>query len=183
MMAPRLLLLASLALFLAGCTIPEHPPLLHDLSPAPMSPLDWEKSCGIYVGPIRSTSWHFGTEGVSVAETRLEISGTTGNPLIYIKMETAFTSAGNRSGNRTESFTNIAERRYGTPQGLVASSHAPNQLYIRLLASASSPSYGAFMIVTFHGRNPAHVEFVEHLSRRGDGMLQHLTVLRSALRD
>lgn len=180
----RVSLFVFLLLLAAGCMVMhQRRNIRESVAPEPMSPRAWANATGIYIGPIRSTSRRFGTEGVAVAETRLEISGTAQEPLIFLKMRVAFTSAGIQNGERTETFTNIDQRRYGVRERVIASSHEPDQLYLQLKAQPLAPTFGSFMIVTFRADGGADVDFVEHAFRRGEGTLQRPPVFAEAARD
>jgi len=169
----RISLFVCLILLGAGCAVMhQRRNIRESVTPEPMTPRDWAAVTGTYIGPIRSTSRRFGTEGVAVAETRLEISGTADEPLIFMKMRVAFTSAWNQNGERAETFTNIDERRYGVRGRIVASSREPNQLFLQLEPQPLAPTFGSFMIVTFREDGRANVDFVEHAFRRGEGILQ-----------
>lgn len=180
----RISLFACLILVGAGCmAVHQRRNIRESVAPEPMTPRAWGAAAGTYIGPIRSTSRRFGSEGVSVAETRLEISGTADEPLIFMKMRVAFTSAGNMNGERTETFTNIDQRRYGVRGRLFASSHAPDQLLLQLKPQPLSPTAGSFMILTFRGHGHADVDFVEHAFRHGEGTLLRPPALEETAAD
>src|SRR5581483_8134034 len=170
--------------FLASCMAMHQRRIIREnVSPDPMTPGQWSQITGTYLGPIRSTNNRFGTEGVVVAETRMEVYGTAEHPLIFLKMRADTTSAMTFYGERTETFTNISERHYGVRGDVVAASHFPNQLYLKLWPQPLSPMLGGFMIVTFNGHGCAEVEFVEHAFRHGEGTLKRLPKLPGVCRE
>ena len=157
-----------------------------------MSPRAWKNCVGIYKGTIHSAAFAhtdiggatFGTldvelesaqpPGVTVAEVRLDLSGTPDCPLVYLEMDSSATSEWVPSGTYFEKYTNIPHRKYGVRYGVLAYSHAPNQLLISLKPDLFSPNRGAAMILTFRGRGVVDIEYIGHFSRRGNGNLSRV---------
>jgi hypothetical protein len=170
--AARLLASVFLPLVMAGCaSIYQRRAVFADLSGTPIAAAHWRKIAGVYSGPLRSTSSRFGNTGVVTENVRLELYGTPGAPLVFLKVHTSYTSANIAYGERMESFTNIPSREFGVKGRLAASSHAPNQLYISLRPQLLSPHRGTAMIVTFHENGGADIDLVGHFQRRGIGTL------------
>jgi len=193
----RAVLLLCLIPFFAGCssTVDQRKAFFADLSPCPVSPLAWKNFTGMYRGTIHSTAVgsgvlgvniregdlqqdSAGTQGVTVAEVRLELSGTPDEPLIYLEMDSASSSAWNMSETYLEKFTNIPHRQYGVKGRLLAYSHAPNQLLISLQPAFFSANRGAAMILTFHGKDSVDIEYIGHFERRGNGSLTRVQTFR-----
>lgn len=186
----RVTLLFFVIISLTGCsTLPQREAFFENLSPDKISQSAWKKYTGIYKGTIHSSSsGNYGVEGVNmeyvdprlnssddpgvtVAEVRLELSGTPEEPQVYLEMQSACTSVWVTSGNYLEKFTNIPQREYGVHARLLAYSHAPNQLLISLKPQFFSPNRGAAMILTFRGKGYVDIEYIGHFSRRGTGNL------------
>ena len=180
----RFPLALCLALLFSNCmAMHQRRAIRENVSPNPMTPREWSQITGAYVGPIRSENRRFGASGAQAAELALEIFGTAAQPEIFLKMRSDYTSPLIFYGERTESFTNIPERHYGVRGDVVAISHEPDQLYIRLKPQPLSPLFGSFMIVTFHGHGCANVEFIEHAFRHGSGLLKRLPNLPGVCRE
>jgi len=172
--ATSLLSLAVL-FFLTGCgTIPQRRAIRESVSPDPIDPRMFARIAGVYTGPIRTTTKRFGTQGVRLFETRLEVYGSPESPDVFFKIQTAFTGAWNVYGENSEEFTNIPDRRYGTQGYIVATTHAPDQLRIKLRAGAFSPHVGSFLIVTFRGRDCADVRWIGRSGWHGEGSLHRM---------
>jgi hypothetical protein len=163
-----------------GVTAREH--ALTVLSPQPMNPAQWQRVTGLYAGPIRAATTRFGYEALSVRELRMEISGTAEEPLVFLKMQTSHAGAWTAYSEKTETFTNISERRYGTQGYVFASSHAPDQLLLRLRANGVSWNVRPRMILTFRGRSCIDVDWIAESGWRGEGTLQRLPIFSGACR-
>jgi len=171
----RLSLIFCLITFLVGCsTVDQRSAFFDNLSPERVSEKAWKSYTGTYKGTIHSTAQSYSTVGITVADVRIELSGTPDAPLVYLEMDSAGTSAWNASVTYLEKFTNITQRQYGVRGRLLAYSHAPNQLLISLQPAILSPNRGAAMILTFRGKGFVDVEYIGHYSRRGTGALSRV---------
>jgi len=189
----RATLIFCLSLLFFGCsTVDQRKAFFENLSPDRMSKSAWKHYTGAYRGTIHSSAypngvmganareWVFQTDasmepGVTVAEVRLDLSGTPEEPQVYLEMDSACSSEWVTSGTYFEKFTNIPQRQYGVKNGLLAYSHAPNQLLISLKPEFFSPNRGAAMILTFRGKGYVDIEYIGHFSRRGIGNLSRVT--------
>ena len=186
-------MLLCLVPFFAGCsTAPQRNAFFENLSPDRVSGSAWKNFTGIYKGTLKSAAYaHYGVEGVSVeglelqlnssdapgvtvAEIRLDLSGTPEEPLVYMEMDSSSTSSWAPSGTYFEKFTNIPQRQYGVRGRLLAYSHSPNQLLISLKPEFLSPNRGAAMILTFRGKGLVDIEYIGHFGRRGTGNLSRV---------
>jgi len=93
-----------------------------------------------------------------------------------LKMQTGYTSEWAPYGERTEAFTNIPERSYGTQGGFLASTHAPDQLLLRFRSGPLSSNAHVFWIIEFHGRDCAEVTAISPWGRHGEGTLHRVPV-------
>jgi len=139
-----------------------------------MSERAFARIAGVYLGPVRTTTKRFGTQGIRLFEMRLELYGNPESPDVFLKLHTAFTGAWEAYGENSEEFTNIPERRYGTQGFIVATTHAPNQIMLSPRTGALSPHLGSFMIVTFRGRNRADVTWIGRSGWHGGGTLHRV---------
>lgn len=168
----RSLLVVCLVSLFAGCaSIQERHDFFAGLSPECIADAQWPKCTGVYTGPLRSTASAFGSTGATVALINIKIEGTPENPLIFLKMESACSSAWNASENFTETYTNIAGRKYGVRGRLLAFSHAPKQMLISLKPGLFSPNRGAALILTFQPKGAVNVDYIGHFGRTGSGIL------------
>ena len=160
-------------LLLGGCaSVSYRNVVLQNLDPAPIEYRDWQRIKGIYTGPLRArTDTFWGTEGVGVSDSRLEIYGPPEAPLVFFKWNTVFTSALIPTDTRSESYTNIPERRYGVKGRLLASSHAPGEVLLELHPNVFSPTSFTYLIIRFHGRGCADMDYLGHFGWRGIGRL------------
>jgi len=166
----RFVLIVSLFSFFAGCsTVQERKDFFANLSPDRISPAHWKTLVGVYKGSVHSSASAFGSTGINEMEVRLELSGTPDEPLVYLDIDTAASSAWNASVTYSEKFTNIPQRVYGGRKPVLVYSHEPNQLLISLEPEILSPNRGAAMILTFHGNAYADVDYIGHYGRRGNG--------------
>lgn len=165
-------LLAALAATVAGCAGPRDRRAVRDaLNPAPMTDRAWSRVVGTYTGPIRSTTIRGGFEGESAMETRLDLSGWADSPEVVLRFLTGYSTAWTLYGERNGAYTNIPSKRYGAQGSIVASTHFPNQLLLKLRRFGLFPSTGNFMILTFRGGGAVDVDMVGHSGWRGDGEL------------
>ena len=134
----------------------------------------WKSFPGKYKGSLHSTSHAWGTTGITVSELRFELSGTPSEPLIYLELDCAATSAWNMSSTYLEKYTNIPERTYGVRGRLTACTYGPNQLVIHLLPNFISPNCGAAMILTFHDQGTVEIDYLAHFERRGSGSMDRV---------
>jgi len=171
------LLLAFAACLVAGCaSIRDRNVVLRGLHPHPIAADEWSRLTGVYTGPLRAdVRTFFGSRGVSTADARLELYGSAERPLAYFKWSTAYSSAITPIGFRTETYTNIPERRYGTPSRVRPSSHAPNELLLKLHPNLLSPTSFTYLILRFQGDGSATVDYLGHFGWRGIGKLLRLT--------
>jgi hypothetical protein len=114
-------------------------------------------------------------------ETRLELSGWAGDPRVLLKFDSGFSTAWALYGERTGVYTNIPSRRYGSQGMIYASTHAPDQLLLKLRRFGVSANVGSFMILTFRADGTINVDFVGHSGWRGDGELWRAPFPASAL--
>ena len=172
----RLLLLFCVIPFFAGCSSTEDLRTVNfgNLSSSPVSGRTWKSYIGMYQGTVHTTARSFGTTAITVTEIQLELSGTPENPLIYLVMDSSCTSAWAMSGSYSETFTNIIQRRYGIPAWVVAESHGPNQLLIKLQTQTFSPYRDASLLLTFRGNGSVGVDFIGRYGRHGSGRLESL---------
>jgi hypothetical protein len=164
--------LAALAAALAGCATPSHRnAILNELDPAPMTPRAWSQVAGSYSGPVRLTTMHGAFEGEKTTEIRLDLSGSTDAPGVFLRMDSGLSTAWMPYGERKGSYTNIPSKRYGTQGAVFASTHAPDQLLLRLRRNGVSTSTGNWLILTFGRNGVVNVDMVGHSGWRGDGEL------------
>ncbi len=160
-------------LLLSGCaSIRDRNVVLRGLDPEPISDHDWARIEGVYTGPLRAnvdTFW--GTKGVSASDSRLEVYGAPEAPLVFFKWNTAYSSALVSIDTRTESYTNIPQRQYGVKGRLRPSSHAPNELLVKLHPNVLSPTSFTYLIIRFRGDGCADVDYLGHFGWRGIGRL------------
>lgn len=163
------------SVFLAGCAgVPQRRAIRETLQPEPMTEQAWAAATGVYTGPVRTVIRRFGTEGAAVADARLEVSGSALRPRVFLKMQTGYSSAWTPYVERTETFTNIPERRYGTQGYILATTHGPDQLMLRFRPGVLSTNSRVFWIVTFTGRDCATVTAVGRSGRHGEGTLHRV---------
>lgn len=169
-------LLLLLAFCFTGCpSIRDRQAVLRGFSPQPIAPEDWSAMTGIYTGPLRAdVHTFFGTRGVSTSDARLEIYGSAEHPLVYFKWHTVYSSALTPVSMRTETYTNIPERQYGTQSRIRPVSHAPNELLLKLHPNVLSPTSFTYLVVRFHGDGCATVDYLGHFGWRGIGRLHRL---------
>ena len=173
----RLALVLGAALSVSGCAfLSQRSAAFRPLAPDPMTPEAWAQVTGVYSGPIRATTKRFGTEGIRVFETRLELFGSPESPDVFIKIRTTHSGAWTAYSEKTETFTNIPERRYGTQGYVFASSHAPDQLLLRLRPNGVSLDVRPTMILTFRGRGYVDVQWLASNGWHGEGSLHRVPV-------
>jgi len=172
----RVLLLFCLIPFFAGCssTKEQRNAFFANLSPEPVSCEFWKNYVGKYQGSMHSTARAFGSTGTTVSEIHFDLGGTPDEPLIYLELDSACTSAWTMSGTYLEKYTNIPERTYGVHGRLTAYSHGPNQLQINLEPDLTSPNRGGALILTFHDKGMVSLESIGHFERRGSGSLDRV---------
>jgi hypothetical protein len=173
----RLVLALVALLVCSGCiSIRDRRAVLNSLNPAPIDPLTWSRIAGIYTGPLRADVNTFvGTRGVSVSDARLEIYGTAQHPEVFFKWNTEFSTALFPIEGRIESYTNIPERRYGVKGRARPSTHAPNEMLIKLHPNILSPTSFTYLILRFRGDGAADVDYLGHFGWRGIGTLHRQT--------
>ena len=104
-------------------------------------------------------------------ETRLDLSGWADEPEVILQEENAFTTSWVYYGERQGTYTNIPSKWYGAQGRVYASTHAPNQLLLKLRRYGFSAGTGSWMILTFHGKDTIDVDLIGHSGWRGDGEL------------
>jgi hypothetical protein len=177
----RAALVFILGISIAGCAgVPQRREIRETLNPNPMSEREWAGVTGTYTGPVRLVIRRFGNEGASVTESRIELSGDARNPRVFLKMLTGYSSAWAPYVERSETFTNIPERRYGTQGFVLASTHAPDQLMLHFHPGVLSSNSHAFWIITFRGRDCAEVTAVRRSGWHGEGTLHRVPVFSTA---
>ena len=168
----RATVLAALVVTLAGCATPsDRDAILNQLDPAPMTPRAWSQVAGSYSGPVRLTTMHGASEGEKTTEIRLDLSGGTNGPGVFLRMDTGLSTAWMPYGERKGTYTNIPSKRYGTQGTVFASTHAPDQLLLRLRRNGVSTFTGGSMILTFGRDGVVNVDMFGHSGWRGDGEL------------
>lgn len=179
---PRALSALGLGIFfLAGCAaMPQRRAIRETPGPNPMTGSEWAAVTGIYTGPVRSVNRRFASEGLSVADARLELSGSAEQPRVFLKTQTGYAGAWSAYVERNESLTNIPERRYGTQGFIAAATHSPDGLTLQFRPGPFSTNSRAFWIVTFRGRDCAEVTAVARAGWHGEGTLHRVPVLPGA---
>jgi hypothetical protein len=177
----RIAALATLAATIAGCAgYPDRRVVLNELDPAPMTERAWSHVTGTYTGPIRSTTLRGGYEGESAMETRVDLSGWADDPQVLLRIENGFSTAWAQYGERVGTYTNIPSKRYGSQGYVYASTHAPNQMLLKLRRYGASGGTGNWLILTFHGGETIDVDMIGHSGWRGDGELWRVPALDRA---
>lgn len=173
---PRSLLLLGAALLMTGClSIRDRNVVLRGLDPEPVSPVQWEDMTGTYIGPLRAHVDTFvGTKGAAASDARLEIYGSAERPLVFFKWNTAFTTALVPIANRSESYTNIPQRRYGVKGRARPSTHWPDTMLLKLHPNILSPTSFTYLILHFRGDGGIDVDYLGHFGWRGIGRLHRL---------
>jgi hypothetical protein len=172
---------AALILMVAGCSgYPDRRIILNELSPALMSNRAYAGVVGTYTGPVRSTTQRGGFEGESTIETRLDLSGWADAPQVALKMDTGFSTAWAMYGERKGLYTNIPSRRYGSQGDVYASTHAPNQMLLKMHRFGASAGTGAWVILTFQDDGVIDVDWIGHSGWRGSGELWRVPAVMRA---
>lgn len=170
-----------LTLLATGCAgVGKRRAVVRALAPETMTPEQWSRVVGVYIGPVRATTIRFGDEGVTVLQTRIEISGRPEAPEIFLKVQTSFSGAWIPYSEKLETFTNIPERRYGTQGYIFASSHDPNQILLRLRPNGIPLGVRPRLILSFHAHGCADVEYLGPSGWRGEGTLHRVPVFAGA---
>lgn len=171
------LALCCAALFASGCAVlSQRRAPFSALAPEPMTPQQWKPLTGIYSGTIRATTRRLGTEGVRVFEARLELSGNPESPDVFLKIRTTHSGAWTTYSEKTETFTNIRVRRYGTDGYVLASTHAPDQVLLRLQPNGLWLDVRPTMILTFHAPGWADVQWLASNGWHGEGSLRSVPI-------
>jgi hypothetical protein len=173
--------LTALIFIAAGCSgYPDRRLILNELSPALMSDRAYAGVIGAYTGPIRATSQRGGFEGESSSEARLDLSGWPDAPRVVLKLDTGFSTAWAMYGEREGVYTNIPSQRYGAQGVVYASTHAPNQMLLKLRRFGASAGTGAWLILTFQGQGTIDVDWIGHSGWRGQGELWRVSDIMRA---
>ena len=173
-------LLLSFVLSFAGCAgKPDRALILNELNPAPMSEQAWAQVRGVYAGPIRSSTQRGGFEGYSSMETRLDLAGWPDTPGVILRIDNGFSTAWALYGERKGLYTNIPSKRYGSQGTVFATTHAPNQLLLKLHRFGFSAGTGSWMILTFRPNGVIDVDLIGYSGWRGDGELWRVPAILS----
>jgi hypothetical protein len=168
----RIAALAALSIGVAGCAEPiSRTSVLDELNPAPMSPRAWSQVVGTYLGPIHASTERGSFEGLTAIETRLDISGPPDSPDVIVRLDRGYSTSWTAYGEWHGTFTNITERRYGSQGAVIASTHAPNQMLLKLRRNRTTSPAGAWMILTFLGNGRVDVDWIGRSGWRGTGEL------------
>jgi len=166
------LLAGILAMTVAGCAGPgDRCAIFDELDPAPMTQQAWSHVVGTYMGPMRMAAQRGGFEGASSTEMRLDLSGWVDAPEVVLRTDKGFSTAWAMYGERKGTYTNIPSKRYGSQGMVYASTHAPNQMLLRMRRFGVSANTGYWMILTFRGNGTVDVEGIGYSGWRGDGEL------------
>jgi hypothetical protein len=174
----RITVLALLAVMFAGCSgYPDRRLIFNELNPAPMSETAWAHARGTYAGPIRSSTQRGGFEGYGSMEVRLDLSGWPDTPGVILRIDNGISTAWALYGERKGTYTNVPSQRYGSQGMVYASTHAPNQLFLKLRRYGFSAGTGYWMILTFRINGTIDVDLIGHSGWRGDGELWRVPAL------
>jgi hypothetical protein len=135
-----------------------------------MSARAWSRVIGTYTGPIHASTERGGFEGLMSTETRLDLSGWSDAPEIVFQVDKGYSTAWTPYGEWHGTYTNIPERQYGSQGGVLASTHAPNQLLLMLRRNRSA-TQGSWLILTFRANGKADVDWIGRSGWRGGGEL------------
>lgn len=167
----RWVILFAAMLAVAGCAGPSNRrAIFAELDPAPMTERAWARVAGTYGGPIHSSTQRNNFEGLSVHNVRLDLSGSSYAPEVLLQDDNDYASAWTPYGERRGTFTNIPVKRYGSQGSVAASTHAPNQLLLKVRRNGLS-TQGIWLILTFEANGSASVDFVGRNGWRGEGDL------------
>ena len=126
---------------------------------------------------MRATSQRGGFEGETAIETRLDLSGWSDSPEVTLRIDNGFSTAWAIYGERRGTYSNVPSKWYGAQGRVYASTHAPNQMLIKLRRYGFSAGTGSWMILTFEGNGTINVNLIGHAGWRGDGELWRVPVL------
>ncbi len=170
--------LSAWAAAIVGCAGPsDRSAVLSELDPAPMTGRAWSQAVGTYSGPVRSTTQRGGFEGESSMETRLDLAGSADDPQVAMRIDNGYSTAWAMYDERKGTYTNIPSKRYGSQGTVIASTHAPNQLLLRLKRYGLSSGAAKWMILTFRGNGTVDVDLIGNSGWRGDGELWRAPLL------
>ena len=156
----------------AGCAAPpDRSSILDELNPAPMSGRVWSRVTGTYLGPIHASTERGSYEGLMSMDTRLDLSGWSDAPDVVFRMDKGYTTSWTKYGEWHGTFTNIPDRRYGSQGGVIASTHAPDQLLLMLHRDRTATRSGSWMILTFRANGSVDVDWIGRSGWRGAGEL------------